>query len=167
MVSLFLKTKLTLFPYSPLILSFQGVRGAGKNVLKIILSRIVGLKHVASPTSEEIMSPFNSYCLDSLFVHCDEPDAFQPKRFRREDLYKRLELLSGDRRIRINEKLKSQLEKQVFFTILLTGNDVFISLRRDDRRFVFFFLERPLLNLMKKEKAYQSLWSRYFLKGNT
>lgn len=67
----FLKTKLTTFRYSPVILSIVGVEGAGKDLLIQLLNRIV-YDDIQSPPPILLKRVRNQWLENAYFIHLDE-----------------------------------------------------------------------------------------------
>src|SRR5690606_37278455 len=71
-VLIFLRTKLTTFNYSPVILYFIGKPGSGKDTLVNILRQIIGNEYVSKPDTKVFLEQYNGWMIDKFIIQLDE-----------------------------------------------------------------------------------------------
>lgn len=132
----FLKTKLTSFKYSPVVLYFLGVPGSGKGTFIRIIEEIFGL--VPSPTAQEFLDKFNKWVVGAYFVELDEyGDSLSTLREKEEAIGK-LKALTGKRKVDIREMRTNSYSYEHNMTFIMTANKNPLMLDDNDRRIALF-----------------------------
>lgn len=128
----FLKTKLTSFKYSPVVLYFLGVPGSGKGTFVRIIEEIFGL--VPAPTAQEFLDKFNRWVMGAYFVELDEyGDSLSTLREKEEAIGK-LKALTGKRKVDIREMRMNSYSYEHNITFIMTANKNPLMLDDNDRR---------------------------------
>lgn len=132
----FLKTKLTTFKYSPVVLYFLGVPGSGKGTFVRIIEEIFGL--VPAPTAQEFLDKFNRWVMGAYFVELDEyGDSLSTLREKEEAIGK-LKALTGKRKVDIREMRMNSYSYEHNMTFIMTANKNPLMLDENDRRIALF-----------------------------
>lgn len=132
----FVKTKLTTFKYSPVILYFLGVHGSGKDTFVALLEAIVG--RVARPTVKEFLEPYNGYMLDNYFVQLDEYGNQLQRASDKDEALGKLKAYSGKPKISIRVMRTDGAERPHYVTFISTANKNPLILEDGDRRLAVF-----------------------------
>lgn len=139
----FMKTKLTNFEYSPVILYFLGVRGSGKNIFVNILKGIIGKKYISKPSVDGFVDKFNNWLIDRYFTQLDEiGDLLRgPKSATVEGLLKDF---SGDTDCTVTLKGVDSFDYKHNITFILTANTNPLQIQVKDRRVAYIKTENQL-----------------------
>lgn len=132
----FIKTKLTTFKYSPVILYFLGVHGSGKDTFVSIMESII--RKVARPTVKEFLEPFNGYMLDNYFVQLDEFGNQLQRASDKDEALGKLKAYSGKERINIRVMRTDGYDYNHHVTFISTANKNPLVLEDGDRRLAVF-----------------------------
>lgn len=147
----FLRTKLTTFKYSPVILYFMGKPGSGKDTFVSILEQI--MTSVARPSVEEFLEVFNDWMLDNYFVQLDEYGNQLTTIKEREKALGKLKSYTGKSKIQVRAM---RVTGKTFYhnvTFVMTANKNPLMLEEEDRRICF--ISTP--NVLKKQKWVQEM----------
>ena len=130
----FLKQKMTTLDYSPVVISFVGKSGAGKDIFVKLLGEIVGHDYISKPSGNEFIEKFNGWMVDKFFVQCDEyGDHFLREDQRRQALGI-LKTYSGSPKMQVRMMRTDGYEHVHRATFILTSNTNPFNLDSDDRR---------------------------------
>ena len=128
----FLRTKLTSFKYSPVVLYFLGVPGSGKGTFVRIIEEIFGL--VPAPTAQEFLDKFNRWVMGAYFVELDEyGDSLSTLREKEEAIGK-LKALTGKQKVDVREMRMNSYSYEHNITFIMTANKNPLMLDDNDRR---------------------------------
>lgn len=141
----FVKTKLSTFNYSPVVLYFMGAHGSGKDMFVGILETILG--HVARPTTKEFLEMFNGWAVDSYFVQLDEFGNQLTNVRDREEALGKIKAYSGKPTIQIRQMRTDGFQYNHRFTFIMTANKNPLMLEEGDRRIAFFATPNKLTEL--------------------
>lgn len=128
----FVKRKLTLFEYSPVVLYFLGVHGSGKDTFVEILENIIG--HIARPTVKEFLELNNSWMLDTYFVQLDEYGDQLTRISDKEEAHGKLKAYTGKRKVQIRKMRTDGFQYLHNATFIQTANKNPFGLQDGDRR---------------------------------
>ena len=132
----FLKTKLTTFKYSPVVLYFLGVPGSGKGTFVRIIEEIFGL--VPAPSAQEFLDKFNGWIVGAYFTELDEyGDSLSTLREKEEAIGK-LKALTGKRKVDIRKMRENSYHYEHNVTFIMTANKNPLMLDDNDRRIALF-----------------------------
>lgn len=131
----FIKTKLTTFGYSPVILYFMGVQGSGKDLFVSILETIIGA--VARPTTKEFLEMFNGWILDNYFAQLDEYGNQLTKQNERDEVLGKLKAYTGKQKVQIRQMRTDGFQYMHNLTFIMTANKNPLMLEDGDRRIAF------------------------------
>ena len=132
----FLKTKLTTFNYSPVVLYFLGVPGSGKGTFVRIIENIFGL--VPAPTAQEFLDKFNGWIEGAYFAELDEyGDTLSTVR-EKEEAVGKLKALTGKQKVDIRKMRENSYSYEHNVTFIMTANKNPLMLDEGDRRIALF-----------------------------
>ena len=137
----FIRTKLTTFEYSPVILYFIGAHGSGKDTFVNILHNILGTDYIAKPDSKVFLEQYNSWMLDKYFVHLDEFSDKLTRNMDRQECVGRLKTYTGSEKVHIRAMRRELIHYIHSLTFLMTGNTNNLPIEAGDRR--FFIINTP------------------------
>lgn len=140
----FIKRKLTLFEYSPVVLYFLGVHGSGKDTFVEILENIIG--HIARPTVKEFLELNNSWMLDTYFVQLDEYGDQLTRISDKEEAQGKLKAYTGKRKIQIRKMRTDGFAYMHNVTFIQTANKNPFGLQDGDRRIALMPTPNKLVN---------------------
>ena len=132
----FVKTKLSTFSYSPVILYFMGVHGSGKDIFVGILEQILG--HVARPTTKEFLEMFNAWMTDTYIVQLDEYGNQLTAAKDRDEALGKLKAYTGKQKVQIRRMRTDGFSYMHNVTFIMTANKNPLMLEDGDRRIAFF-----------------------------
>ncbi|GAG17752.1 unnamed protein product, partial [marine sediment metagenome] len=144
----FLRTKLTTFKQSPVILYFIGKAGSGKDTFVSLLSKIIGGDYVTSPSSKVFLETYNGWTMDKYIVQLDEYGNKVTRAFERQEVLGRLKTYTGSPIIQIRAMRQDGFNYRHSITYILTDNSNPLPIELDDRR--FYLIETP--NKLSEEK---------------
>lgn len=128
----FIKTKLTTFSYSPVVLYFLGVPGSGKDTFVQVLEQIMG--HMSRPTTSEFMEVYNTWMLDTYFVQLDEYGDQLSKLHEKELVKGRLKAFTGKPTVQIRGMRQEGYNVKHAVTFIMTANKNPLLMDDQDRR---------------------------------
>lgn len=132
----FLKTKLTSFKYSPVVLYFLGVPGSGKGTFVRVIEEIFGL--LPAPSAQEFLDKFNRWVIGAYFAELDEyGDSLSTLR-EKEEAVGKLKALTGKRKVDIREMRMNSYSYEHNITFIMTANKNPLMLDDNDRRIALF-----------------------------
>lgn len=131
---LFLRRKLITLEYSPVVLNFVGVSGAGKDLFVNILTKIVGRDYLAKPSGREFIEQYNHYLVDKFIVQCDEYGDQYNRFDHKQQALGRLKTYTGSEEIQIRQMRTDGYIYKHCLTFILTSNKQPLVLDVDDRR---------------------------------
>ena len=140
----FLRTKLTTFNYSPIILHIVGSPGSGKDLFCTLIGKIIGEGFFSKPEVGVFKEKYNSWLLDSIFAQCDEyADALNRNSDKLEVLGK-LKTYSGATKVQLRSMFKDSFAAHHMCTFILTANANPLPVEVEDRRFCCIRTGGPL-----------------------
>lgn len=133
----FVKTKLTTFRYSPVILYFIGKHGSGKDTFVNILTQILGNNCKAKPTAKVFLEMHNGWILDKFIAHLDEYGDALTKSSDREQALGLIKTYSGSPEVQIRAMRTDAFNYRHSITFIMTANNNPLPLDIQDRRIAF------------------------------
>ncbi len=147
----FLRTKLTTFKYSSVILCFVGVPGSGKNVFVSLLKDLVG--QVSSITIKMFLEKHNDWIVDNLFVHLDEVTEGITTVRDKSSLFGLLKGYSGSNTVGLRRMHAPVVNVEHHTTFILTANKNPFPLQKEDRRIALFECPQRLIDNEEVKKT--------------
>lgn len=149
----FLKTKLTTFKYSPVILYFIGKPGSGKDTLVTILSKILGSAYVIKPDTKVFLETHNGWLMDKYLVQLDEYGNKLTRTSDKQEVLGKLKAYTGSERLNIRAMRQDGFDVNHCVTFIMTANKNPLPVETDDRRVAFIKTPNILKNAdwVKKE----------------
>jgi len=141
----FLKTKLTTFGYSPVVLYFLGAHGSGKDVFINLLASILGTEYVARPSTREFLEQFNGWMVDKYFAQLDEYGNQLSRLTDKQEALGKIKSYSGKEAVQIRQMRTDGFTYNHKLTLIMTANNNPLMLEAGDRRVAL--LETP--NVLK------------------
>lgn len=139
----FMRTKLTTFGYSPVIIYMSGVGGSGKGRFVELLKNLIGQEYI----SQELGAPqlmeqqgFNAWMMNKYFVHFDELHK-ELKAVEIAAATEKLKRYSGSDVFSLRVMKNDSTTAPMLATFILTQNGTNLHISPDDRR--FFFIQTP------------------------
>lgn len=142
----FLKTKLTTFSYSPVILYFIGKPGSGKDTFCNILSMILGHDYVSKPETKIFLEQYNGWLADKYFVQLDEYGNKLTRASDKQEVLGKLKSYTGSERLNIRDMRATAYDILHSITFIITANKNPLPVEVDDRRFAFLKTPNILTN---------------------
>lgn len=142
----FIKTKLTTFNYSPVVLYFLGAHGSGKDLFVRLLEIIIG--HIARPTVKEFLEMFNGWLLDSYFVQLDEYGNQLTGAKEKEEALGKIKAYTGKDTVQVRQMRTDGFQYKHKATFIMTANTNPLMVEEQDRRLCF--LQTP--NILAEQK---------------
>jgi hypothetical protein len=134
----FIKRKLTYFDYSPTVLYFLGVPGAGKDTFVHLMEKIIGGPSLARPTVKEFLEKYNNYLLDTYFVQLDEYGNQLTKFDEKENVIGKIKAYTGKPEVSIRKMRTDPFQYEHRVTFIMTANKNPLFIEGEDRRFALF-----------------------------
>ena len=132
----FIKTKLTTFRYSPVILFLLGVSGSGKDTFVKLIGKIVNPEFIRKPTPSVFFEKHNHWIYDAFFCHLDEYGNTLTSYAEKERALGLLKTYSGNDKIEIRSMQVDLVDYYHSMTFISTANKNPLLLDVDDRRMV-------------------------------
>lgn len=142
----FIKTKLTTFSYSPVVLYFIGAPGSGKDTLVNILGMIIGQNYVVKPDTKVFLEQFNGWLIDKYIVQLDEYGNKLTRGSDKQEVLGKLKAWTGSDRINVRAMRQDSFDIDHSLTFIMTANKNPLPVEVDDRRFAFFKTPNILAN---------------------
>lgn len=133
----FIRTKLTTFKYSPVVLYFIGSQGSGKDTFVSLLSKILGADYITKPDTKVFLEQYNAWLLDKFFVQLDEYGNKLNKLSDKQEALGKIKSYSGSPEIQIRAMRQDGFNYLHSLTIILTANVNPLPLETQDRRIAF------------------------------
>lgn len=133
----FLKTKLTTFKYSPVVLYLIGKPGSGKDTLVNILREIIGHNYVAKPDTKVFLEQYNGWLMDKYIVQLDEYGNKLVRGAERQEALGKIKAYTGSEELQIRAMRQDGFNYQHSTTFIMTANSNPLPVEVDDRRFCF------------------------------
>lgn len=134
----FMRRKLDMFEYSPVILYFLGASGSGKDLFVSIVEHIMGGPAVGKPSAKEFLETHNGWLLDKYFIQLDEYGD-QLSRFDEKELAKgKIKSLTGKPTVSLRLMRTDSFAYEHNATFIMTANKNPLTLDTDDRRVALF-----------------------------
>ncbi len=133
----FLKTKLTTFSYSPVILYMIGKPGSGKDTMVNILRQILGQEYVAKPDTKIFLEQYNGWMLDKYIVQLDEYGNKLTKNSEKQEVLGKLKAYTGSPDMQIRAMRNDGFNYMHSITFIMTANSNPLPVELDDRRVAF------------------------------
>lgn len=133
----FIRTKLTTFKYSPVVLYFIGIPGSGKDTFVNILQQIIGIQYTARPDAKVFLENHNGWILDKYFIQLDEYGDKLSTRASKQEALGRIKSYSGSAEIQIRAMRQDGFNYKHSSTIILTANKNPLTIEIEDRRIAF------------------------------
>lgn len=133
----FIKTKLTTFNYSPIILYFIGKPGSGKDTFVTILRRILGQEYVAKPDTKVFMEQYNGWMIDKYFIQLDEYGNKLTRSSEKQEVLGKLKAYTGSPELQIRAMRSDGYNYHHCTTFIMTANRNPLPIETDDRRVAF------------------------------
>lgn len=133
----FLKTKLTTFKYSPVILYFIGKPGSGKDTLVNILRGIIGQEYISKPDTKVFLEQYNGWMLDKYVIQLDEYGNKLTKTSEKQEVLGKLKAYTGAPEIQIRAMRQDGFNYRHSTTFIMTANSNPLPVETDDRRVAF------------------------------
>ena len=128
----FVRTKLTTFRYSPVILYFMGVQGSGKDLFVGILEKIMG--KIARPSTGEFLDKFNHWLVDTYFAQLDEYGNQLLTKKDKEEALGKIKSYTGKPSVQIRQMRTDGFQYDHSVTFIMTANKNPFMLEDGDRR---------------------------------
>lgn len=135
----FIRTKLTTFKYSPVILYLVGKGGSGKGLFTNLLQKFIGSDYISKDLGgSQLMesSGFNAWMVNKYFVHFDELHKELGK-FESAAATEKLKRYSGSETFSVRLMNQNSGTGKMLATIILTQNGSNLYIEPDDRRFLY------------------------------
>lgn len=133
----FLKTKLTTFKYSPVILYLIGKPGSGKDTLVTILGQIIGSNYVIRPETKVFLEQYNGWIMDKYVIHLDEYGNKLTRSNEKQEALGKLKAYTGSERLNIRAMRQDSFDINHSMTFIITANKNPLPVETDDRRVAF------------------------------
>jgi hypothetical protein len=133
----FLKTKLTTFKYSPVILYMIGKPGSGKDTMVNILGKIIGADYIAKPDTKVFLEQYNGWMLDKYIIQLDEYGNKLNKSSEKQEALGKLKAYTGSSEMQIRAMRQDGFNYKHSITFVMTANSNPLPVETDDRRVCF------------------------------
>lgn len=133
----FIKTKLTTFKYSPVILYFIGKPGSGKDTFVTILREIIGHDYVARPDTKVFLEQYNGWMMDKYIIQLDEYGNKLVRSSEKQEALGKLKAYTGSEEIQIRAMRNDGFNYKHCATFIMTANQNPLPIETDDRRVAF------------------------------
>lgn len=130
----FLRTKLTTFNYSPVVLYFLGMSGSGKDVFMNIIKEIIGDIYVDNPTSKVFLEKHNGWIIDKYFVQLSEYGDSLTSYKEKKQALGLIKSISGSKDLQVRAMNSDAIAHKHNITLVLTANTHSIDIDMNDRR---------------------------------
>lgn len=133
----FLRTKLTTFRYSPVVLYLIGKPGSGKDTLVNIIRNIIGPDYVAKPDTKVFLEQYNGWLMDKFVIQLDEYGNKLTRASDKEEALGKIKAYTGSSEVQIRAMRSDGFNYKHSATFILTANRNPLPVESDDRRFAF------------------------------
>lgn len=149
----FLRRKLDKFEYSPVVLYFLGVPGAGKDTFVKIVERIIGASALARPTVKEFLEMYNGWMLDKYFIQLDEYGNQLTRFDDKENALGKIKAYTGKEQVQIRQMRTDGFNYIHSATFIMTANKNPLFVEGDDRRMALFDCPNKLSDAIWVQQA--------------
>jgi hypothetical protein len=133
----FIRTKLTTFKYSPIVLYFIGKSGSGKDTFVSLLGRIVGADYITRPTTKIFLEQYNDWMMDKFFIQLDEYGNKLSRQSDKDEVLGKLKSYTGSPEVQIRAMRTGAFNYRHSVTFIMTANSNPLAVEIEDRRFLF------------------------------
>jgi hypothetical protein len=133
----FMKTKLTTFKYSPIILYLIGKPGSGKDTMVNIFRKIICNDYTSKPDTRVFLEQYNGWMLDKYLIQLDEYGNKLTKVSERQEVLGKLKAYTGSSEIQIRSMRMDGYNYKHCSTFILTANSNPLPLEMEDRRVAY------------------------------
>jgi len=133
----FLRTKLTTFKYSPVVLYLIGKPGSGKDTMVGILRRIIGDAYVAKPDTKVFLEQYNGWMMDKYIIQLDEYGNKLVKTSDKQEALGKIKAYTGSEEVQIRAMRQDGFNYMHSSTFIMTANSNPLPVETDDRRIAF------------------------------
>ncbi len=133
----FLKTKMTTFKYSPVILYLIGKPGSGKDTMVTILNQMIGSNYVIKPETKVFLEQYNGWIMDKYIIHLDEYGNKLTRSSEKQEALGKLKAYTGSDKVNIRAMRQDSFDIHHSFTFVITANSNPLPVETDDRRVAF------------------------------
>ena len=133
----FMRTKLTTFEYSPIVLYFIGAHGSGKDTFVHILGKILGFDYIAKPDAKVFLEQYNGWLLDKYVIQLDEYGNKLTRNIDKQEALGKIKSYSGSPEMQIRAMRQDGFNYSHSLTIIITANENPLPLEIQDRRIAF------------------------------
>lgn len=133
----FIRTKLTTFKYSPVVLYMIGKPGSGKDTLVNILRAIIGEDYVAKPDTKVFIEQYNGWMLDKFFIHLDEYGNKLVRLSDKQEVLGKIKAYTGSEDMQVRAMRNDGFNYKHSTTFIMSANSNPLPVELDDRRFAF------------------------------
>lgn len=133
----FLKTKLTTFKYSPIILYLIGKPGSGKDTMVNILRQIIGQDYVSKPDTKVFLEQYNGWMIDKYIIQLDEYGNKLTRTSEKQEVLGKLKAYTGSEELQIRAMRQDGYNYRHCTTFIMTANSNPLPIETDDRRVCF------------------------------
>ena len=133
----FIRTKLTTFKYSPVVLYFIGAHGSGKDTFVKILERILGMDYIAKPDARVFLEQYNGWMMDKFIIQLDEYGDKLTRSIDKQQALGKIKSYTGSPEIQIRAMRQDGFNYQHGITFIMTANKNPLPLETQDRRIAF------------------------------
>jgi len=137
----FIRTKLTTFKYSPVILYFIGKPGSGKDTFVRFLSQILGSDYVAKPDTKIFLEQYNGWMLDKFIVQLDEYGNKLVRYSDKQEVLGKLKTYTGSDEMQVRAMRQDGFNYRHSITFIVTANSNPLPIENEDRR--VHYIETP------------------------
>jgi len=133
----FIRTKLTTFKYSPVVLYFIGKSGSGKDTFVSLLMRIVGGDYITRPTTKIFLEQYNDWMMDKFFIQLDEYGNKLSRQSDKDEVLGKIKSYTGSPEVQIRAMRTGAFNYTHSVTFIMTANSNPLAVEVEDRRFLF------------------------------
>lgn len=133
----FIKTKLTTFKYSPVMLYMIGKPGSGKDTMVGILRTILGQDYVAKPDTKVFLEQYNGWMIDKYIIQLDEYGNKLNRMSDKQEVLGKLKAYTGSAELQIRAMRSDGYNYLHCTTFIVTANSNPLPIETDDRRVCF------------------------------
>lgn len=130
----FMKRKLTLLTYSPVILYFLGTHGSGKDTFVNLIAQIIGQNSIARPTTKEFLEMYNGWMVDKYFIQLDEYGNQLSKFSDKQEALGKIKAYTGKPEVQIRQMRTDGFQYFHSVTYIMTANTNPLMIEDEDRR---------------------------------
>ena len=133
----FIRTKLTTFKYSPVILYLIGKPGSGKDTMVELLRSILGRDYISKPDTKVFLEQYNGWMLDKYIIQLDEYGNKLTRTGDKQEVLGKLKAYTGSSEIQVRAMRTDGFNYRHSITFILTANKNPLPIETDDRRVCF------------------------------